>query len=357
MNEVSRQGQTPPGKGVDADRGLPYSTPSPNLEKRMERRRLGCSDLMVSEIGFGGHQRGGYGGDFEVPLGERVKIIERALELGIDYFDTTEEHEAVSLASVFREMGGRPEHVTVASMYPAYQYHRTEYPGVGGDMKRRVAAEIEKRLVDFGPMDVFNLCGDGLPYSRERTLGALEALEEAREQGKVKHFGFSSHTMDYALSMITNHPEFCLVMFPYNLVIPAIGDILFPVAEEHDVAVVGMKVVAARGLFDLGIEAADYGEDVSLAQAAIKWVLKSSQVACTIPAMNALAEVEENAAASGQALTPVEEQMIEDLRAAFEEKAKTERRWYFYRDWTRRLHGDGKGKDGKQSKGKPADVA
>jgi len=225
-------------------------------------------------------------------------------------------------------------------MYTAWQYHREEYPGVARDMKRRVAAEIDKLLVDFDPIDVFNLCGDGLPYSRERTLGGLEALQEARSQGKVKHFGFSTHTMDYALAMIGNHPEFCLIMFPYNMVLPRVAEILFPETTRHDVAVVGMKAMAARGLFDVGVDGASYGPGVSVAQAALKWVLQSPEVACSIPAMNSVAEVEENTSVSGVPLSGAEERLVADLQQAFEEKVRTDADWYFHRDWTRRLYGE-----------------
>ena len=307
----------------------------------MENRRLGKSELQVSEIGFGGHQKGGYGRKEQAGLAERVEAIQRALELGITYFDTTEEHEAESLGLVFRELGGRPEHVTVAAMYTSWQLHRTDYPGVAADMKRRVATEIDKHLVDFDPIDVFNLCGDGLPYSRERALGALEALEEARSQGKVKHFGFSTHTMDYGLAMIDNHPEFCVIIIPYNLVLPRIAEILFPVAARCDVAVVAMKAMAARGLFNVGVDGAAYGPGVSVARVALKWVLQSPQVACTIPAMNSVAEVEENATASGEPLSEAEERMVADLRRAFEEKVQSDPAWYYHRDWTRRLYGEG----------------
>lgn len=306
----------------------------------MEYRRLGKSELQVSEIGFGGHQKGGYGRHVQASLAERVEVIQRALELGVTYFDTTEEHEAESLALVFREIGGRPEHVTVAAMYTSWQLHRTDYPGVAADMKRRVATEIDKHLVDFDPIDVFNLCGDGLPYSRERALGGLEALEEARAQGKVKHFGFSTHTMDYALAMIENHPEFCLIMIPYNLVLPRIAEILFPVTARCDVAVVGMKAMAARGLFNVGVDGGAYGPDVSVPRAALRWVLQSPHVSCTIPAMNSVEEVEENAAASGAPLSEVEERLVADLRSAFDEKVQTDPGWYYHRDWTRRLYGE-----------------
>lgn len=304
----------------------------------MQYRRLGKSDLMVSEVSFGGHQTGGYHGEFEVPLAQRVKVIERGLELGINYFDTTAEIELESLSNVFKMIGGKPEDSILAGAYTDYQKLSDDYPEVARDTRKKVSEEIEKRLAYIDPIDVFILCGNGLPYSRERTLGALEALEGAKDQGKISHWGFSSHTMDYVISMIENHPEFCLVMFPYNVVIPKVGDILFPVARKQDVAVVGMKALAVRGFFDVGINPEDY-RDVSLPVAAIKWVLQSPEVSCTIPAMNSIEEVEENVSASGAALTSEELNMLEELKERVGEKLKGNQPWYFRRDWTRRLYG------------------
>ena len=302
----------------------------------MQYRRLGKSDLMVSEVSFGGHQTGGYRGKFSVPLKERVKVIERGLELGINYFDTTIYPEAESLSSVFKLMGGKPEQAIVTSMYTDYKLNHEVIKGIKG----KVREAIEKSLKQFDPIDIFNLCGNGFAYSQERTLDAVEALEEAKERGEIKHYGFSTHTMQYALSMIENHPGFCLIMFPFNVVLPRIADILFPVAHKFDVAVVGMKAMAARGLFDLGVSPEDYGPGLSLPVALVKWVLQHPGVSCTIPAMNSIDEVEQNTSASGVKLTEEELSMLDGLREAFEVKVNTDSDWYFYRDWTRRLYGE-----------------
>ena len=302
----------------------------------MQYRRLGKSNLTVSEVSFGGHQSGGYKRGFEVPLEERVKVIERGLELGITYFDTTIDFEADSLASVFKLMGGKPDDITVACMYTDYKLNH----GVIEGIEDKVRQSIEANLPYFGPIDVFNLCGNGFPYSEERTLRALDALQEARGQGKIKHFGFSTHTMHYALNMIENHPEFTLIMFPFNVVLPKVAEVLFPVARERDVAVVGMKAIAARGLLNLGVDPTQHGEGLSLPLAAIKWVLQHPQVACTIPAMNSIAEVEENVQASGSSLATAEEKVVDDVRQAFDVKVNTDPDWYYHRDWTQRIYGD-----------------
>jgi len=303
----------------------------------VEYRRLGKSGLQVSELGFGGHQTGGYRkGKFEVPLQERARIIERSLELGVTYFDTTTGLEAASLSSAFSLLGGKPDHVTVACMYTDYKLNHEIVEGI----EDKVRQSIDDNLRHFDPIDVFNLCGNGFRYCRERTVRALDALQEARARGKVRHFGFSTHVMQYALEMIGHHPEFALLMLPFNRVLPRIADKLFPLLLERDVALVGMKVFGARGFFDLGIDPGAYGPGLSVPVAAIRWVLQHEAVACTIPAMNSMAELEENASAPGTPLGAREAALLDDLCTAFEARVRTDPKWYFHRDWTRRLYGE-----------------
>ena len=201
-----------------------------------------------------------------------------------------------------------------------------------------VRTEIEKALADFDPLDVFNLCGDSLPYSRDRTLGAIEALEEAKERGQIKYYGFSTHTLDYAINMIENHPEFTLVMVPFNITTSQVCERLFPVVRKHQTGVVGMKALAARGFLNVDINPGDFGRGLSVSIAAIKWVLQSSEISCTIPAMNSIEEVEENIRASGSALTDEEIKMLDEVKVKFNETIeKEDRSWYFFRDWVKKL--------------------
>lgn len=305
----------------------------------MKYRQLGKSGLMVSEVSFGGHQTGGFRGDFEVPLAERAKVIERGLELGINYFDTTAEHEMVSLSMVFDSIGWHHrDNVVVTGMYNAYKRHRYDQSDEHIRMKKRVRTEIEKALADFDPLDVFNLCGDSLPHSRDRTLGAIEALEEAKERGQIKHYGFSTHTLDYAINMIENHPEFTLVMVPFNITTSQVCERLFPIVRKHQTGIVGMKALAARGFLNVEINPGDFGHDLSVPIAAIKWVLQSPEISCTIPAMNSIQEVEENVRASGSELTDEESKMLEEVKVKFNETIeKEDRSWYFFRDWVKNL--------------------
>lgn len=58
----------------------------------MEKRRLGRTGFVVSEVGCGGYQ---FTGQFGVPRQEALSIIQAALEAGINYFDSAPMYGAV----------------------------------------------------------------------------------------------------------------------------------------------------------------------------------------------------------------------------------------------------------------------
>ncbi len=77
----------------------------------MQYRKVGNTDLMVSEIGFGCGGAAGLmvRGSHE----EQVRVIDRALELGINYFDESPDYgypgvSEKNLGSVLKELGVRP---------------------------------------------------------------------------------------------------------------------------------------------------------------------------------------------------------------------------------------------------------
>src|SRR5512140_806665 len=88
----------------------------------MEYRQLGKSGLKVSRIGIGGHYKAMEEGSYEDryayverEVEARAEIIERAIQAGINYFDTTWRNEVAMLAATLRQPGLR-ERVVVNGM-------------------------------------------------------------------------------------------------------------------------------------------------------------------------------------------------------------------------------------------------
>jgi hypothetical protein len=70
--------------------------------------------------------------------------------------------------------------------------------------------------------------------------GALEAVNQAKAEGKIKHIGFSSHDIALAIK-ICRAGLFASIQIPFNFIEKDPADELFPVAQELDMGIIAMK--------------------------------------------------------------------------------------------------------------------
>jgi predicted aldo/keto reductase-like oxidoreductase len=129
----------------------------------------------------------------------------------------------------------------------------------------------------------------------------MEAAQEALQAGKVRHIGFSSHSMDMALKMVpTGHFE--TIQFPFNFVTSEPADKLLPLVEEHDLGFIAMKPFAGGMLAD--------------AKLAIKYLLQFDAVVPD-PGIETTEEIEEvlDIVNGPWELTAQERQAMENFRA------------------------------------------
>ncbi len=296
----------------------------------MKTRKYGRTSITISEIGVGGHQDGVETGQgiarqarFFSGDQERARVIGRAIDRGIIYFDTTFGCELASLGRVLHLLHRR-EACFVSAMrvdfFSNYQ-HETISPG---EYTRR---EVEERLREFGfdTVDQFMLGavegGDPLatPDVVEETLDELERL---RQEGKVRTFGFSCHDPDYAARLLTTYPAFDAVMTPYSYANRrAEGDLEAALALTGAAWIAmktlvwhlyGLPVTALRYLGG-GAAALGLDTDTPIAQLALRFVLENPRLTTCVPAMNTVAQVDENVEASDA--PPLSEEEIAQLSA------------------------------------------
>jgi len=129
----------------------------------------------------------------------------------------------------------------------------------------------------------------------------MEAAQEALQAGKVRHLGFSSHTVDAALKMVS--PNLLgAAMVPLNFISDEAANELVPLAREHDVGFLAMKAFA--------------GGRIKSANLAIKYLLQFEGVVPT-PGIEKAKEMEEilSIVDGPWELTPQERQEMKDIRA------------------------------------------
>ena len=191
----------------------------------MKKIRLGKTDLMVSEVGFGGIPI--------IPLSkdEAMTVVRRCFELGFNFFDTanaykdSEEKLGAALAP-FRD------EVVIAT--------KTSERNADAVAKH---IDLSLQRLQTDRIDIFQLHDVSNEEALQQVLdpgGAYEALENARAQGKIRFIGISSHSIPVAMKALDTD-LFQTLQFPFNFIENDPTDQLFPQARRMDVGLIGMK--------------------------------------------------------------------------------------------------------------------
>ncbi|NKB69389.1 MAG: hypothetical protein GKR89_20150 [Candidatus Latescibacteria bacterium] len=204
----------------------------------MQYRRFGKTDWQISEIGLGGswyYGRPEYG---LLPVSHGVGVIERALELGVNYFDTaplygkgrSEEIYGHALKGVTQ-----PYYLaTKVGYFPEpFDYARdTIWRGFEASLKR-----LQRDKVDLIQIHESEQAGwDGV-FGKGR---ALETLLEIQEQGLATHIGLTGSDLELMRDILNESDVFVSVItfIKYDMLVQTAKEILVPTAKERDVAVI-----------------------------------------------------------------------------------------------------------------------
>jgi len=287
-------------------------------------RRLGRSELVVSEIGVGGHhlrkdvgqgQRG-----FRATAQERAAIFSRALDSGITFFDTTFKEEAISFGEALRLMGRRDEMVLCAMDEQYANFHSDNLQ----DYKKHTADELDNCLRWLGTdwVDVYWLRYDVGVHTDDMIRASIEAMQEAKEAGKIRAIGNSGHVPAFMQKTMGDWDAWDVIMFPYNFAQRDAEEYVLPAAQDRDVGVVVMKPFAVGRFFRIDPKTGFRDERVwpqdkcsRIATVALKWLLQNDMVHTIVPAMNELHHVDDAVAASGVPLTAEEQALLDEIAA------------------------------------------
>lgn len=246
----------------------------------MNYRTLGRTGLRVSVMGFGGIpiQR--------VTPEEAEMIVNRALDMGINFFDTARGYTD-SEAKLGAALKQRRQEAIIATKSMARS-------------KEGMAADIRKSLATLGVemIDLYQLHNVKDKDALEQILapdGALAALKEAKQEGLIKHIGITGHIKELLLEVLKTG-EMSTVQFPFNAVERDAQELL-NLAKQTNTGVIVMKPLA--------------GGAIRNANLALRYLLEQP-VATVIPGMDSIQQVEENALLASEArpLTAEEQEVL-----------------------------------------------
>jgi hypothetical protein len=202
---------------------------------------LGKLDVRVSEVGFGGIPV------VRLKTDEAVAVLRYAYDKGITFYDTANGYRdsEAKMGIAFR---GFRDKVVIAT-----KTMRRDGVGLIAHLNNSL------RMLQTDYIDLFQLH----QVSREtdwQTItapgGALEALYKAREQGKVRYIGVTSHSLPMALRLVETG-LFSTIQFPFNFIETAAEEDLFPVAQKQGMGILAMKPFAG-GVIDNAAVAFSY---------------------------------------------------------------------------------------------------
>ncbi|HYM05492.1 MAG TPA: aldo/keto reductase [Terriglobales bacterium] len=205
-------------------------------------RQLGQTDLYVSLLAFGSHTDPRYKvkvADHNIlnPEGQqrRDRLISRALDLGVNMIDTYEsEGQWEPVARVVR---GRRDKtlISVCRQFPIF---------VGEDIDRAVKL--------YGHVDLYRIYVGGSDKLTDANLADWDMLRRAKEAGKVRAIGISTHSEPIMLDALRQLEGIDYLMFPYNF-IHARADYsqFLPAAAKRGVGLIAIKPLAAGSIVKL----------------------------------------------------------------------------------------------------------
>jgi aryl-alcohol dehydrogenase-like predicted oxidoreductase len=260
----------------------------------LPRRTLGRTGVSVPMLALGCGSR-----FLSYPPEQATGVLEKALALGVNYFDTAIDYgEGESERRVGRVMATRRQEVFLATKVPTRARTR--------DLAlKEVEASLKRLQTDH--VDLLHLHSLGKEDDLaqiEAKDGALKALYELRDQKVARHIGMTSHTDGAVMARAIEHNDLDCVQMAMN---PArvlrFEELALPAARKKDLGIILMKVTGQERL--LGANGAE-------AQALLRyaWTLPVSAVVCGMPKLEFL----EQNVATARAFTPMPPAEIDALR-------------------------------------------
>jgi aryl-alcohol dehydrogenase-like predicted oxidoreductase len=262
-------------------------------------RRLGYGAMQITGEGIWGEPR---------DRDEAIRVVRRAVELGVNFIDTADSYGPYISEEIIREaLHPYPEDLLIATKAGLVRTGPGEWHSVGRPEYLRQEAEMSLRRLGVERLDLFQLhrIDPAVPLADQ--LGVFTDLQA---EGKVGSIGLSQVSVQQ-LQEARELADIATVQNLYNLATRDDEDVLEH-AERDGIGFIPWFPIAtgklAREGGPLDQVAKDHG--ASPAQLALAWLLRRSPVMLPIPGTSTVAHLEENVAAAEIELTDDEFEAI-----------------------------------------------
>jgi hypothetical protein len=280
---------------VSASSGMVFFMPSGNpvsgpagSSVKLSYKTLGRTGLKVTTVGFG------------CMITSDPSVIERAADIGINYFDTARGYQhGNNERMVGAALAARRKQIVLSTKS-------------GAQDKEGLLKDLETSLRELNTdfVDIWYLHGKGSPDEIRDDM--IEAQQLAKKQGKIRFAGVSTHGgQQQLLPWLAQKGVFDVVLTAYNFSMDPGMEQAIAAAAKAGMGVVGMKVMAG------GFRSIKPGDPLykKLQQegamlAALKWVIDKPNVSTTIPSMTDMDQLDENLKAMALPFSAGDEKLL-----------------------------------------------
>jgi len=229
-------------------------------------------------------------------------VITRAVDMGINYFDSSRHYQnGQNERMVGAALGAKRKDVFVST--------KADGPWTGPSILEQLDTSLKELNTDH--VDVWLL--HGLGSGEQITDELVEAQRKAKQQGKVRFIGMSTHNLPAVADRVIE-AKLEIVQAQYNFTSAAEWAPAIVKLNQAGVGLVAMKVMAARGGGGRRgggqPAAAPAAPPAGRMTAALKWVIKNPVIATTVPSMTDIDQLEQNFAVMGQSFTDSDQKVL-----------------------------------------------
>ncbi|QNE47075.1 oxidoreductase [Glaciihabitans sp. INWT7] len=259
-------------------------------------------DLTVNRLGYGVMQLPGAGvwGESRDPQ-NAVKVLRRAVELGVTLIDTADAYGPEVADLLIKEaLHPYADDLVIATKVGFTRQGPNQWIPVGRPEYLRQQVELSLRHLGLERIDLLQLHRIDPTVALEDQLGELVALQA---EGKIRHLGLSEVSVDELVAA----QELATIVSVQNLFNLAHRDAepLLEFATANDIAFIPWFPLATGKLAQSGgpLDALAQKHGASPSQLALAWLLKRSPVLLPIPGTSSLDHLADNVAAAALELT------------------------------------------------------
>ncbi|WP_432664494.1 aldo/keto reductase [Wukongibacter baidiensis] len=224
---------------------------------------------------------------------ESINLIEVAVSKGINYFDTAWPYHGgmseVILGKVIKNQ--KRTDLYIATKSPTWEISSTE------DFNRILNQQLEKLETDYIDFYMFHALGNRR-WQNILSNNLLQAMQDAKKDGRVKHIGFSFHdNLDMFKRIIDDFDQwdFCQIQYNYRDIDKQAGTKGLEYAYEKGLGIIVMEPLRGGELVHLPKRVADFlPQNKNSVEWGLDFLWDKPEINLVLSGMSSIAEIEKN---------------------------------------------------------------